>query len=230
MSRHFSSAVELLAESLTRQEDLVSRCVEDAVYALVTRDRERARRAAERDEEVDRAEVRIEEECLKLIALYSPVARDLRYLTTVLKVNNDLERIADHASNVARLTLRMMEDTTFALPPETAEMAARVTEAFSRGIRALRLQDPDEAWNVVAGDRQVDRLDAALTDAAKRIMKSQPDHLEAALLIYRVGRELERIADLVTNIAEDTIYLVRGEIVRHRHAGEEAKTADLTKS
>jgi phosphate transport system protein len=215
MSKHFAQAIESLNDSLSRQEDLVMRCVEDGVHALVTGDAERARRASLMDREVDRAEVRIEEECLKMIALYAPVARDLRYLATVLKVNNDLERIADHANNVARLTLSILEDRAFALPPQAGEMAARVTEAISRGIRALRRQDVEEARSVVAADEAIDKLDLEITGEARRMLGQEPNHVEAALQLYRIGRELERIADLATNIAEDTIYLVTGEIVRH---------------
>jgi phosphate transport system protein len=219
MSRHFAQAIESLNDSLSRQEDLVMRCVEDGVHALVTGDAERARRASLMDREVDRAEVRIEEECLKMIALYAPVARDLRYLATVLKVNNDLERIADHANNVARLTLSLLEDRAFALPPQAGEMAARVTEAISRGIRALRRQDVEEARSVVAADEAIDKLDAEITDECRRMLRQGPTHVDSALQLFRIGRELERIADLATNIAEDTVYLVTGEIVRHTRGG-----------
>jgi phosphate transport system protein len=226
MSKHFAQAIETLNDQMMRQEDLVMRCVEDAVYALVMQDAERARRVTTADREVDRGEVRIEEECLKLIALYAPVARDLRHLTTVLKVNNDLERIADHACNVARMTVRLLEERTLELPAEMPEMAALVTQAIARGIRALRRQDLAEARGVVAGDDAIDRLDEAITETAKRIMKTRPDQVDAALRLYRTGRELERIADLATNIAEDTVYLVTGEIVRHRRGlGPEAAQA-----
>lgn len=216
MSSHFAHAVETLNESLSRQEDLVLQCVDDAVHALVTGDAGRAQRVTEMDLEVDREEVRIEEECLKMIALYAPVARDLRYITTVLKVNNDLERIADHANNIARLTLSLLQDRAFALPPQAGEMAARVTEAISRGIRALRRQDVDEARWVLQADEAIDRLDAEIMQEVLRTMHQGPPHSDAALQLYRIGREMERIADLATNIAEDTIYLVTGEIVRHR--------------
>jgi phosphate transport system protein len=215
MSKHFAQALETLNDLLLRQEDRVHRCVEDAVHALVTGDLPRAKRAMSMDEDVDREEVRIEEECLKLIALYAPVARDLRYLATVLKVNNDLERIADHATNVARLTNTLLEDRGFALPSQAGEMAARVVEAISRGIRALRRQDVEEARAVVLADDAIDRLDGEITEAARNALREGPGHIDAALTVYRIGRELERIADLATNIAEDTIYLVTGEIVRH---------------
>ncbi len=224
MSRHFAQAVESLNESLSRQEDLVMRSVDDAVHALVTGDAERARRVTQMDREVDREEVRIEEECLKMIALYAPVARDLRYITTVLKVNNDLERIADHANNVARLTLSLLQDRAFALPPQAGEMAARVTEAISRGIRALRRQDVEEARQVLAADEAIDRLDEEITEEARRTMRQGPEHGDSALRLYRIGRELERIADLATNIAEDTIYLVSGEIVRHSRGKRDGGT------
>jgi phosphate transport system protein len=218
--KHFTRAIELLQEQITRQEDLVSRCVEDAIYAFLTHDEDRARRTVAIDTEVDRAEVRIEEECLKLIALHQPVARDLRYLATALKVNNDLERIADHASNVARAALSMMKDRTFEFPPETAEMAARVTEALTKGIRALRRADAMEAREVLERDPQVDLLDSSIRNSVKEMLRAGTEHLDAALLLYRAGREMERIADLATNIAEDTIYLVTGEIIRHRRPAE----------
>ncbi|MCE9581345.1 MAG: phosphate signaling complex protein PhoU [Planctomycetes bacterium] len=225
MSKHFAQALESLNELLLRQEDRVHRCVEDAVHALVTGDAARAQRAMMMDEDVDREEVRIEEECLKLIALYAPVARDLRYLATVLKVNNDLERIADHATNVARLTHAVLEDRAFSLPPQAGEMAARVVEAISRGIRALRRQDVEEARAVLQADEAIDRLDSEITDTARRTLRESPAHIDAALTVYRIGREMERIADLVTNIAEDTIYLVTGEIVRHSRSLREGTRA-----
>ncbi|MCC6740318.1 MAG: phosphate signaling complex protein PhoU [Planctomycetia bacterium] len=216
MSSHFAHAVATLNDLLSRQEDLVLRCVDDAVHALVTADAGRAQNVTELDRKVDREEVRIEEECLKMIALYAPVARDLRYITTVLKVNNDLERIADHACNIARLTAALLQDRAFVLPPQAGEMSARVTEAISRGIRALRQQDIEEARRVLAADDAIDRLDSEIRQEVLRTMRQGPTHLSAALQLYRIGRELERIADLATNIAEDTIYLVTGEIVRHK--------------
>ena len=221
MSKHFERALDELQDLLSRQEDRVSRSVEDALYALLTHDAIRARRTIDDDQVVDRAEVLIQETCLRLIALYQPVARDLRYILTALKVNNDLERIADHASNISRAALAMIPDRAFTFPPEAGEMAARVSEAFSRGIRALRLQDAVEAHAVLAGDPGVDRLDAEITEAVRGILRAGSDHVDSALMLYRAGREMERIADLATNIAEDVIYLVTGEIVRHQGAGRE---------
>ncbi len=163
---------------------------------------------------IDAEEVGIEEACIELLALHQPMAGDLRFLVTVLKVNTDLERIGDHAVNIAEASVRLRESTERPpRPPELDEMSRIARSMLRRALDALVHRNADEAVAVMAEDDRVD----ALHESVFRIMLTHmlEGSLTACLQVILISRNIERIADLATNICEDVIFMVRGTTVRH---------------
>jgi len=169
------------------------------------------------DHSVDQAEVEIEEDCLKILALHQPFAADLRHLATVLKVNSDLERIADLACNIAERGACLHQYPHFPIPDGLPRMIGIATEMVRRSLDAFVETDTAVAKEVISQDRSVDDLHLAVIAELKAIMKQDPEIIEAALHCFSASKHVERIADHAVNIAEDVIYLATGEIVRHRY-------------
>ncbi len=213
--RSFDSEVRSLKERLLREATLAIGMLEGALDALWKLDRTAAQTIRERDDRVDAEEVAIEESALRLLTLQAPVARDLRLLTFVLKVNADLERIADHAKGIAKVVKKFPSGEPPKWPTALVELGQRVPMACHQLLRALLDEDADAARAVVANDQTIDTLHRQLFEETLDLMGTQPNSQATGLLVYRLGRELERIGDLLTNIAEDIIYLRTGQIVRH---------------
>jgi phosphate transport system protein len=214
--------------------------LEAALAALWELDTTAAEEILKRDDRIDREEVAIEETVFRLMALQSPVARDFRLLAFVLKTNNEVERIGDHACSVAKIALKLAAITApsgagsapggagpIAWPTSLVELGQRVPMACHRCLRALLDEDPALAKQVVVDDKILDRLNRQLFDETITLMRGRDDAHAMGLHIYRVGRELERVGDLVTNIAEDVVYLATGEIIRHekKRLREQAENA-----
>lgn len=180
---------------------------------LHSRDPELAARVLEAEKEVDRTEVRIEEQCVRLLTLHHPVAHDMRVLITILKLNDELERIADHAANVCRLTRRIVLRGGH-IPPVLLQLADRVVLAGRAAFASLLEEDVSKAREVLRGDSAIDRLDRRVRDEVHDLL-AQASEVESALDSYRMSRELERVGDHLANVGEDVIYLITGEIVRH---------------
>ncbi len=189
--------------------------LEAALAALWELDTTAASEILTRDDRIDREEVAIEEAVFRLMALQSPVARDFRLLAFVLKTNNEVERVGDHACSIAKIALKLAPQGPIAWPTSLVELGQRVPMACHRCLRALLDEDPELAKQVVVDDKILDRLNRALFDETVRLMRDRPESEPIGLNIYRVGRELERVGDVVTNIAEDVVYLATGEIIRH---------------
>jgi phosphate transport system protein len=166
------------------------------------------------DREIDIMEVELEEECLKILALHQPVASDLRFIITVLKVNNDLERIGDLAVNISEVALYLIEKP-INIPFEFDEMASKASTMFRSSLNALVDQDRSLAETVRRNDDEVDDLHHEAHLLVEKAIRSQPDRIDCFIKSLSISKSLERIADLSTNIAEDVIYLVDGAIVRH---------------
>ena len=166
------------------------------------------------DWEVDEMEVRIEEECLKVLALHQPVAGDLRLLIAIIKINNELERIADIAVNIAKRVQTINRDSTLSFRIDYTPMAARVLAMLKMSLDALVSEDADLARRVFLEDDEVDRLRNRAYKAVVNELNIEMGHAACLLNMYLLARHLERIADRTTNIAEEVIYLVEGEIVR----------------
>lgn len=189
--------------------------LESGLEALWKLDGAAAREVRRRDDSVDREEVEIEQECLRMLALQQPFARDLRIIAFVFKVNADVERVADHASSIAKVAVRLEEHRPVEWPTSLQELGQRVPLMCHSLLRAILDEDTELARRIVEEDKTIDRLERRLFEEVEEQTRRDPERVRVGLLIYRVGRELERIGDLMKNIAEDIIFLETGSIVRH---------------
>lgn len=206
------SLKQLLLELAAMSENAVVR----ALRAVSEQNADEARKVIDGDRLIDEMEVRIEEECLKLMALYQPVAGDLRMLVTVLKVNGELERSADLAGVIAARAVNMAHSS---VPTENrfefSDMATRVHRMLKDALDALVYRDAAVARDVMRADDAVDGMNAANYVQARACIAEKPELTEYVLDCLAVSQALERIADIATNICEDVIYLEEGKIVRH---------------
>jgi phosphate transport system protein len=189
--------------------------LEAALDAMWKHDGAAAREVRRRDDGIDAEEVQIEQECIRMLALQQPFARDLRFITFILKVNADVERVADHACSIAKVAAKLETATSMQWPTALVELGQRVPLMCHTLLRAVLDEDAALAQKIVEEDATIDRLEKRLFEEVEEMMRHDPDRLRSGLLIYRAGRELERIGDLMKNIAEDIIYLDTGSIVRH---------------
>lgn len=186
------------------------------VSALSQCDHRVAEQVIHNDSDIDRREVLIEEECLKILALHQPVARDLRFLVAVLKINNDLERMSDHAANIAERVIFLCANGTVPVPEAIGDMTGKVNSMVRRSLDSLVESDSRLAREVILSDDEVDDLRNKIFSMIMNEIKSDVDRLEQRVQLLAAVRDLERIADLATNIAQDVIYLVEGVVVRHQ--------------
>ena len=168
------------------------------------------------DEDVDRREINLEEECLKTLALHQPVAINLRQLIAALKINNDLERIGDMAVNIARKAVALAADTAIEIPADFADMGEQTQAMLRNSLDALVQMDAALARDVCACDDKVDALKRKIRNQIEQQIRQDPERIGSMLRLLSVSRNLERIADCAANIAEDVIYMVDGRIVRHQ--------------
>jgi phosphate transport system protein len=222
MSRHLQQDLSEAHRRLLMLSGEVEEMIVVAVRALMDRRRDLAQQIIQRDPDIDKSEVRIEEECLKLLALHQPVATDLRRLTTMMKINNDLERMADLACNVAERAYNLTEVPDFPIPTLIDEMAQHTTAMVRESLNAFVNLDVDMAYKVIGRDDIVDALNVKVIDQLSEIMQAHPVWVPAALHCFSASRHLERIADHATNVSEDVVYMVGGVIVRHRHLPPES--------
>ncbi|MGH7567020.1 MAG: phosphate signaling complex protein PhoU [Gemmatimonadota bacterium] len=218
-SRHFDQELQEVRELLLRMASRAEEQVRDALGAVNRRDAQAAQHSIDRDHEIDALELEIEERAINLLARRQPMAGDLRTLVSTLKISNDLERVGDHAVNIAQCAKRLAE----ALPvPEVGDldsMADVSTEMLRDAIAAFIERDAEQAREVCRRDDQVDRYNDSVFRIMLAEMARNPGAIVAALQMMLVARNLERIADLATNLAEDVIYIVEARTVKH-HAGE----------
>ncbi len=218
MTRHLQMELDNLKKELLHIASMVENATEKALVALIERRGELAQEVIDEDDLIDDKEVRIEEECLKILALYQPVANDLRFVITVLKVNNDIERVGDLAVNIAEraiyLSSREMLDVTLDLP----EMISNVMAMLRGSLDALTKKDTDLARRIITMDDDVDEANREIYKVLQHLMSKNPDTIKRAVHLLSASRHLERIADLATNICEDVVYMVEGEVIRHQAA------------
>jgi phosphate transport system protein len=197
-----------------------------AFQAIEQRDAAKARRVIATDVLIDQTEVEIEEECLKILALYQPVASDLRFVAAVIKINSELERIGDLAENIAKRALDLLDEFPVSAPATVTVLADRTGTILEHALDALVRQDAVTARDVLVADREIDTLYRQLLEELKDILRGDQEHLDAIVLLFSVARYLERLADHATNIAEDVLYMVEGEIMRHSHETVPPGTAE----
>lgn len=205
-----------LKSRLIEESTVAVGMVEAALLALFEIDQESAREIVKRDDRIDREEVAIEEHVFRLMTLQAPVARDFRSLAFALKVNADIERVADHACSIAKVVMRLDPDQPPAWPTSLVEMAQRVPMMCQALLHALINEDVAASKQIIANDKTIDTLHTQLFDETVELLESQTHPQAIGLLVYRVGRELERVGDMMVNIAEDIVYLCTGEIIRHQ--------------
>jgi phosphate transport system protein len=217
MTVHLQKEIERLKKKILSLSAQADRAIDNAVRALKERDPKLAQEVIAGDEEIDQFEVELEEECLKVLALHQPLAIDLRFVVAVLKINNDLERIADLAVNIAERAAYLAERRRLDFPEELTQMLSKTQEMLKLSLRALIDLDTDLARQVISEDDEVDDLNREMFKLVAAKIKEQPDRADCLMTMLSVSRNLERIADQVTNIAEDVIYMVEGEIIRHAY-------------
>lgn len=212
----FDERVLMIRRRLVREAVVAVGMLEKAIAALWTLNKEEAAIVRAKDTRVDLEEVAIENECYRLLTLQHPVARDFRTIAFVLKVNQDIERVADHASSIAKSILAFRGSTIPKWPTSLEELAHRVPALCHVLLRAVADEDTDAAKQIVAGDEVLDEIHKRLFDEIVESMDGTPEGSANGLLLYRIGRELERVGDLMAAIAEDVVYLRTGTIIRHQ--------------
>jgi phosphate transport system protein len=214
--RHFHDDLEQLKQRLFDMSARAEALVDLAVDALLKRDTAKAETVVAVDREVDTLEIEIERLAVALLALQQPMARDLRFIISAIKISSDLERVGDHAVNIAQSALRLAEMKSDITPdPEIEDMARRARAMLADALDAFVRADGKLGREVCRRDDQVDALHDSLFRILLTHMLEDPSTISAALELFLVSRNLERVADLATNIAEDAVYLAEGKSIKH---------------
>jgi phosphate transport system protein len=217
MTKHFLRELEQLKRDVLVMGGLAETAVARATRAFRERDEEAARQVVENDGEINAMELRIEEEVLKILSLYGPAAKDLRFVVGVFKITNDLERVGDLAVNVAERALARDGREDPEGLAQIGAMSEKVREMLNASLDAFVTQDRDKAAGVLAMDDAVDDLLSAVYDRQIRHHAEGHADFEASLRLLSTAKQLERIADHCTNVCEDVIYMVTGDVVKHLH-------------
>lgn len=220
MTKHIQRQVDVLKQKILYVGTLVEEAIAKAIAALINRDAKLAERVIESDNAIDRMEVEVEEECLKILALYQPVAADLRFVVAVLKINNDLERMGDVAQNIAKRAIYLAKADPIEIEFDFRSMAAKAQNMVKQSLDALVNSDSNLARLVRTEDDEVDQARQQFRQRVLDEIRKRPERVEYLLKLNSVSKHLERLADMATNVAEDVIYMVEGEIVRHQHYDE----------
>ena len=215
MAKIFIRELDNIKKKILSLGAMVEERVRMAVEAVTNHDYQAAQQIIKKDYEIDEMEVEVEEECLKVLALHQPVAVDLRFLIAVIKINNDLERIGDQAVNIAQRVGVLSKYDNPAYNFDYTLMAQKAENMLRMSLDALVNLDEDIAFKVVTMDDEVDQIQKEAYDRIKNAMKKNPDMTGFLINLFLVSRHLERLADHATNIAEEVIYLIEGEIIRH---------------
>src|SRR5437870_1643823 len=222
MSKHLERDLENVQRDILTQARAVEEAIHKAIRALQERNIQLAQQVIDGDSEIDEEENHVEEECLKILALHQPVAVDLRRTASALLINVDLERMADLAEDIAERAVSLARLPPIPIPEKLQRMTDLTTSMVRQSLDAFVNIDARLARLVCRLDDEVDRYNDAIILELIRLMRGSPEMVEPGLSLFSATRHLERIADHATNIAEDVIYLVEGEIVRHRPAAVHA--------
>ena len=215
MSKYFNSELEKTKRKILSLGALVEERVRLAVTAVESLDMAAAQKVIDNDWEIDEMEVDIEEECLKVLALHQPVAVDLRFLVATIKINNDLERIGDEAVNIAERVIVLAKRPPLEFVFDYGPMAEKTQAMLKMSLDALVNLDIELAFKVMALDDAVDEIQNLAYDRIKETIRRTPDRVGYLVNLLLISRHLERLADHTTNIAEEVVYLIEGDIVRH---------------
>ncbi|RPJ13146.1 MAG: phosphate signaling complex protein PhoU [Desulfobacteraceae bacterium] len=215
MAKHFQRELEKIKKSILSLGAMVEDRVRLAIKSIEKRDADMAEQIIRMDYEIDEMEVDIEEECLKVLALHQPVAVDLRFLVSVIKINNDLERIADETVNIAHRVKTISKNRNIKFIFDYKTMAEKASAMLKMSLDAMVRLDTDTAFKVCLMDDDVDVFVGNAYEQLKQSVSQAPDNMGAFINMFLISRHIERIADHATNIAEEVIYVTDGEIVRH---------------
>jgi phosphate transport system protein len=216
MALHFEKELERLKRRLLALGALVEEDLHRAFRAAETVDTALACEVITADVAIDEQEVEIEEECLKILALYHPVAGDLRFIVAVSQIDNELERIGDLSANICARTLELVRQPHAPLPHTMLDMMGRIERMLAGTLDALIQRDAELARTLLKDDHEIDALFARLIVELKEQIRDDIEQLDALIIVFTMARYLERLADRMTNICEELIYMVEGEIVRHQ--------------
>ncbi|MFZ4591285.1 MAG: phosphate signaling complex protein PhoU [Ignavibacteria bacterium] len=208
--------IEKLKNSILSLSSLVEEQITKAMLALERRDIDLAKQTIKKDEEIDNMEILIEEECLKILALYQPVADELRFIVSALKMNNDLERIGDLAANIAKRAAFLSKREKLLIVDDLKEISVKARSMVTKSLDALINKDVELARQVLISDDEVDKLNKGILKKLLVEIKLNPERAKEYFSIQSVSKSLERIADSATNIAEDVVYMCTGQIIRHQ--------------
>ena len=208
--------LEQLKEHLIKMSMYVETAIKDAVQSLVERNDELATKVIGKDHFINNLDVEIDEECIRILALTQPMAKDLRFITTAMKITTDLERIADNAVNIAERALELNKEPILKPYIDIPRMSRIAQRMVRDTINAYINSDKDLAKEIIMKDDEMDDLNEMIWQELMELMNSDPSTISRAVKITYISKYLERIADHATNIAEDVIYMIEGKIIRHR--------------
>ena len=229
MPKRLQKDIEKIKKVVLSVGAMVEERLRMSIKAIETWDAGLAEDIIRRDYEIDELEIEVEEECLKILALHQPVAVDLRFLIATIKINSELERIGDEAVNIANRVRNISKRRKLDLSFDFTIMAEKAATMLRLSLDSLVNLDQDLAFKVLTLDDEVDLMHREIYDRIKEAMSQNPNYVGYLINLYTTSRHLERVGDHSTNIAEEVIYLIEGEIIRHRakqqalQAGETGK-------
>ncbi len=216
MLHYWQREIENLKKLVLSLGAIVEEQIQRAILALERRDTDLANEVILKDREIDSLEIVIEEECLKILALYQPVAKELRFVVSVLKMNNDLERMGDLAANIAKRARYLSKKEKIDLVADLGPIAEKTQAMVKKSLDALVNTDVKLAREVCASDDEIDMLTKQMLKRTINAIEKHPGRTKDYFSVQYVSKNLERIADSATNVAEDVIYLCSGDIIRHQ--------------
>ena len=217
MTVHLERDLDSLKKDIVHLGSLVQSSTQSVIEFLRTKSEQQLQSVLESEEQINGLEVDIEENCLKILALHQPVAIDLRFIIVIMKVNNDLERMGDQAVNISHRVKALIEGPELSISPPIDEMTTAIQKMVALSLDALVGQDPTIARKVVEMDDIVDDLNAKTYDIVRETIEANPSLVNSAMSMATISSNLERIGDLCTNIAEEVIFMVEGQVIRHQN-------------
>ncbi len=215
MQRHFLQELEALKTNLIKMGSFAEQAIADSIRALLERRKEVAQQVLSQDQQINSYEILIDDAVVDLLALQQPVATDLRFILAASKINNDLERIGDHAVNIAESALQCVDHSPLKPLVDITQMA-QITKGMLRdAIDGFIHHNATICRAVLRNDDIIDELNKKVVHDLVEVMRQNPDKIEQALEFIRVSRNLERVADLATNIAEEVIFMAEARVVKH---------------
>ena len=219
MQRHFVEELDSLKTTLIKMGSLAEQAIDESIRAFIERRKDLAEKIIAQDERINSLEIEIDNAVVDLLALQQPVASDLRFILAALKINNDLERIGDHAVNIAESALSFAASAPRGPSVDIPRMAEITKGMLRDALDGFIHQNPELCRKVLVGDDVIDDLNRKIVGELVIAIRSDPGTIDRALELIRISRNLERVADLATNIAEEVIFVAEAQVVKH-HLGE----------